>query len=89
MIALATGLNPTKLPGSDKLLPRLAQMIDGWRKANPPTIKKLPVESDIPEFIAELGTLPNATTLDQAIGDLTLIAFYYLLRVGEYTTKST
>ena len=29
------------------------------------------------------------TSLDQAIGDLTLIAFYYLLRIGEYTIKGT
>ena len=88
-IALARGVNPTKVPGSDKLLPRLSQMIDGWRKADPPTVKKLPVEVDIPEFIATLGTLPDATALDQAIGDLTLVAFYYLLRVGEYTSKAS
>jgi hypothetical protein len=28
-------------------------------------------------------------SLDQAIGDLTLIAFYYLLCIGEYTVKGT
>ena len=28
MIALATGTNPTKIPGSNKLLPHLTQMID-------------------------------------------------------------
>ena len=50
---------------------------------------KLPVETDIPQFIADLGTLPDATALDWAIGDLTLITFYYLLSVGEYTTKLT
>jgi hypothetical protein len=64
-------------------------MLDGWRKSDPPTLKMLPVEADIPEFIAQLGTLPSATTLDQAIGDLALIAFYYLLRVGEYTCKAS
>ncbi len=29
----------------------------------------------------------EARELDPAVGDLTLIAFYYLLRIGEYTTK--
>ena len=27
--------------------------------------------------------------LDKAVGDLTMVAFYYLLRVGEYTIKGT
>jgi hypothetical protein len=31
---------------------------------------------------------PGANDLDKAIGDLTIIAFYYLLRVGEYTIKN-
>ena len=62
-------------------------MLQGWRKDDPPTIKKLPVEADVPEFLSAAGTTSAATALDQAIGDLTLIAFYYLLRVGEYTIK--
>jgi hypothetical protein len=62
-------------------------MMDGWRKADPPTIKKLPVEADVPEFLADIGRQAGATALQQAVGDLTLIAFYYLLRIGEYTGK--
>jgi len=68
----------SKVVGSEKLLPRLAQMFDGWRKADPPTTKQLPVEADVPELLAERGRKGNAKPLDQAIGDLTLIAFYYL-----------
>ena len=64
-------------------------MLEGWGKVDPPTRKMLPVEVDVPEFMASLGLLPLATELDKAIGDLGLIAFYYLLRVGEYTCKST
>jgi hypothetical protein len=45
-VALATGHNPIKLVGSYKLIPRLAQMLDGWQKHNPLTSKKLPVEAD-------------------------------------------
>jgi hypothetical protein len=54
-IALATGHNPTKLVGSDKLIPRLAQMLDGWQKQDPPTSKKLPVEADVPEYLCQVG----------------------------------
>ena len=43
----------------------------------------------MPELLFELGYGPSGTTLGKAIGDLTLIAFYYLLRVGEYRFKGT
>jgi hypothetical protein len=85
-IALACGTNPTKITGSEKLLPRLPQILDGWRKEDPPTTKQLPVEADVPELLLERGRI-GYSEIDQAIGDLTLIAFYYLLRIGEYTIK--
>ena len=50
-------------------------------------MKQLPVEADVPEFLVKRGLEPDARELDHAIGDLTMIAFYYLLRIGEYTTK--
>jgi hypothetical protein len=48
----------------------------------------LPVESDVPELMVDLGYGKHGTAHSQAIGDLALIAFYYLLRIGEYTVKS-
>jgi len=62
-------------------------MLAGWRKMDPPTVKKLPVAIDIPELLVKFGHSPDANELDRAIGDLVIIAFYYLLRVGEYTVK--
>ena len=64
-------------------------MLDGFRKADPPTTKQLPVEVDVPEILVTFGRESKARELDHAIGDLTMIAFYYLLRIGEYTTKGT
>ncbi len=64
-------------------------MLNGFRKEDPPTTKQLPVEADVPEYLVKLGQDPEARELDRAIGDLTMIAFYYLLRIGEYTTKGT
>ena len=64
-------------------------MLNGWRKEDPPTEKKLPVEANIPEYLCHIGMCSSATPLEVTAGDLTLIAFYYLLRVGEYTCKST
>jgi hypothetical protein len=86
-ITLGCGNNPTKVMGSNKLLPRLSQIYDGWHKEDPPTTKQLPVEADVPELLAERGLVSTATSLDRAIGDLSLIAFSYLLRIGEYTVK--
>ena len=50
-------------------------------------MKKLPVEVDIPEFLAKQALLPEATERQKVVGDWALIAYYYLLRIGEYTTK--
>jgi hypothetical protein len=50
-------------------------------------VKQLPVEADVPEFLVKRGLAPDARKLDHAIGDLTMIAFYYLLCIGKYTTK--
>lgn len=62
-------------------------MLDGWRKEDPQVQKKLPVEADVPEYLATVGRQATASELDKAVGDLSLIAFYYLLRIGEYTGK--
>jgi hypothetical protein len=64
-------------------------MYDGWRKHDPPTTKMLPVESDVPEWLVDRGRDSGATELDKAVGDLVMVAFYYLLRVGEYTVKGS
>jgi hypothetical protein len=63
-------------------------MIDGFAKEDPPTRKMLPVESDVPELLVEMGYSKSGTAHTRAVGDLSLIAFYYLLRIGEYTVKS-
>lgn len=86
-IALAVGTNPIKIEGTGHLLPRLQQMLDGWRKEDPATVKMLPVEADVPELLVTQGQQKGTTELEKAVGDLVMIAFYYLLRVGEYTVK--
>ncbi len=58
-------------------------------KEDPPTTKQLPVKANVPKLLAERGRNSRATSLDQAIGDLSLVAFYYLLGISEYTIKGT
>ncbi len=87
-IEMARNVNPTKIMGADKFLPAVQVLLDGYGKTDPPTNKKLPVESDVPELLIDMGYGTGGTPHSQAIGDLALIAFYYLLRIGEYTIKS-
>ena len=88
-IVLAHEVNPTKQRGSDKFAPRIAEMLAGWGKEDPATIKKLPVEANVPELLALASLMKGTTELQMAIGDCALVAFYYLCRVGEYTVKKT
>ena len=86
-ISLAHKVNPTKEPGLDKFIPRIHEMLNGWTKEDPPTVKKLPVEVDAPEILVAAAFVCNASEVTKVTGDLLLIAFYYLLQVGEYTIK--
>jgi len=81
------GVDPTKKGGTDKWCPRIEQMLAGFTKEDPPTEKKLPVAVDIPELLVWTARLTGAQELHRAIGDWALSAFYYLLRIGEYTVK--
>jgi hypothetical protein len=86
-IMLDCDANPTKVVGSKRLLPCLQIMLDGYRKVDPPTRKKLPVQSDVPKLLVKTAYQPGTTQCQQATADLTMIAFYYLLRIGEYTVR--
>ena len=88
-IAMATGVNPTKVANSDRFLLQLQIQLAGYTKTDPPTKKKLPVEADVPELLIDMAYTNKEDTFTQATADLALIAFYYLLRIGEYTIKST
>ncbi len=88
-IALACDSNPTKVTGSERLLLRLQIMLDVYRKVDPATQKKLPVQADVPELLIETAYQSGTPERQQATADLTMIAFYYLFRVGEYTVKGS
>jgi hypothetical protein len=86
-IALACDFNPTKVVGYERFLPRLQIMLDGHRKVDLATRKKLPVQSDVPELLVEMAYQQGTTQRQRATADLTMVAFYYLLQGGEYTVK--
>ena len=78
-ISLAHKKNPTKMPHSEKLLPRLQEMLAGFLKEDPATNKKSPVEVDVPEYLAEMGRCDDASELIKSVRDNSLMAYYYIL----------
>ena len=86
-IALAHQINPTNMSHSDKLLPRLQEILAGFRKEDYATNKTSPVEVDVPEYFSEMGRCEAASELLKSNGDNILMAYNYLLQVGEYRVK--
>jgi hypothetical protein len=84
---MACDANPIKAVGSERLLPRLQVMLDGYHKVDPPTRKKLPVQAYVMELLVDAVYHQGSKPGQQATADLSMIAFYYLLRIGEYTIK--
>ena len=76
-IALDTGRRPFYEKGSKSYHAPLSMMLDGFGKADPATVKKLPCTADLPELLCTMGNKKNATPQVQAVGDLVLIAFYF------------
>ena len=59
-------------------------MIEGFKRLDPPATPQMAVPVDVPEEARRLG-LATGDKLQEAAGDLAIIAFYFLLRSGEYT----
>jgi hypothetical protein len=58
--------------------------VEGFRRQDPPPVPQLAVPISVANNCFQAGIDAN-TNKSHATGCLTLIAFYYLLRVGEYT----
>ena len=59
-------------------------MVEGFRRLDPPTTPQLAVPISLPNMCFQYGINQNDPK-QSTVGCLALIAFYYLLRVGEYT----
>ena len=53
--------NPIKEQGDKYLVPNLAQTMKRWTKEDQPTNNKLPVVTDVPAFLFDLGVANDAT----------------------------
>lgn len=80
---LACKQSPLYQTLGEYILP-VRRCIEGFRRDNPPSIPQLAVPVSVPEEAAQIGHASN-DPFHKAVGDLSLVAFYFLLRSGEYT----
>ena len=62
----------------------LQRMVEGFRREDPPSIPQLAVPITVPNLCYNAG-INSSCPFKEATGCLVIIAFFYLLRVGEYT----
>ncbi|GFH62127.1 hypothetical protein CTEN210_18603 [Chaetoceros tenuissimus] len=86
-IKLAGGKSPIYADHGVYTTP-IQRMIEGFRRQDPSAVAQLAVPVEVAHTAVEAGLL-SSETKEQTIGDLICIAFYYLLRVGEYTKPRT
>jgi len=76
--------NPLFLKHTNQLHPRIDRQLESYRRSDPPTRPQLAVPVAVPNWVY-LASRQSQRPQIRAIGELCLLAFYFLLRVGEYT----
>jgi hypothetical protein len=75
--------DPRHDPRTGRLDFRLARQQAGYKKTDRPTVRKLPIPKDVLKQAHQLAVLAG-TAKEAAISDLIWMAFFFLLRPGEY-----
>ncbi len=83
-IELAGYENPLHRLGTTSYHAALALQTETYRREDPVTKKQLAVPVHVPNYIYSTTRKTSDRRL-KATGELTLIAFFFLLRIGEYT----
>ena len=65
----------------------ISHMLRGFRNFDPKVRKELDARTNLQKLVCEQGHQEGTGSERYAIGDLVMVAFYYLLCVGKYTTK--
>ena len=63
---------------------KISELLESYRREDPPPTPKLAVPLSVPRFML-INTYSSKSAKAKSIGDMAIIAFYFLLRVGEYT----
>jgi hypothetical protein len=79
--------DPRVIPGTAIVDPRLSRLLQSFRKADPPPSRLQPIPLGVlHEACAIAHAAADVSSL--AAADLIWIAFFFLLRPGEYTENS-
>jgi hypothetical protein len=62
----------------------VGRLVEGFKRQDPLAVPQLAIPIKVPQECRRAGAASGCAKLE-AVGDLALIAFYYLLQVGEYT----
>jgi len=83
---LSVGASDPRLNTASKTDFRIQRMLAAWKKQDPPATRVKPVPISVIRRIAYVAQhLPPNSHLLLAVTDMIIIAFFFLLRPGEYT----
>jgi len=81
---LGVGANdPRKKPGEKDIDFRIQRLQAAWKKKDPPPNRVKPVPIQVLRFLAQLAS-ESSLESTRATADMIIIAFFFLLRPGEY-----
>jgi len=82
---LACRPNPTKVDGGRERIFQLRRLMSSYRREDPAPKPQLAVPVSVVEHMQRLASAVGHSTRTSVVADLATIAFFFLLRVGEYT----
>jgi hypothetical protein len=85
---MANFRDPRHNSGTNTLHPRLIRILNGFRKQDSPATRVLPIPVQVLQRAFAIAVLQN-TLLSLGAADLIWLAFFFLLRPGEYTVTGT
>jgi hypothetical protein len=81
---MANQRDPRHVPGTTTIGPRLCRILNGFRKQDSAPSRVLPIPVQVLHRASAVALLQN-TALSIGAADLIWLAFFFLLRPGEYT----
>jgi hypothetical protein len=81
---MANRLDPRYVPGTTTIHPQLSRVLNGFRKKDSAPSRVLPIPVQVLQRAFAIALLQN-TLLALGAADLIWLAFFFLLRPGEYT----
>ena len=88
-IQLAGGQDPTKVHGGRERILQLRRQLESYRRADPPPKPQLAIPVSVIERLQEKAFATGRDSSTAEVADLATIAFFFLLRVGEYTMPAS